>query len=319
MKTSLFHNPAAGGGSDTPATGGGTGDDPDEASLLAMLREAGLEISAHDTRGASLQQGLDEGAALLLVAGGDGTVGRIATDFASRAPAPDRRMAVLPLGTANNLARALGPWPSPAHFARGWREAAPRRLNVALAEAEGWGTRRFVESVGFGAFARAVEHADETGEEGVEAGRAVFRRILSGALPGQARILVDGTVQEVETLLVEVMNIALFGPNLVLAPDADPGDDMLDVVTLHPDQRHAMLDWLRAPACGEPPVTLRRGRNVVVEWAGTPLRLDDTPQEQGAPPALAFRMAEEALTVLVPPECLSAPQGARATAETCKA
>ena len=314
MKTSLFHNPAAGGGSDTPATGGGGADDPDEASLLAMLREAGLEISAHDTRGASLQQGLDEGAALLLVAGGDGTVGRIATDFASRAPAPDRRMAVLPLGTANNLARALGPWPSPAHFARGWREAAPRRLNVALAEAEGWGTRRFVESVGFGAFARAVEHADETGEEGVEAGRAVFRRILSGALPGHARILVDGTVQEVETLLVEVMNIALFGPNLVLAPEADPGDDMLDVVTLHPDQRHAMLDWLRAPGSGAPPVTVWRGRSVVVEWPGAALRLDDEPQEGGAPPALGFRLEPEPLTFLVPPECLAAPKPRKAGA-----
>jgi len=309
MKTILFHNPSA----------GGDGDAPSQEDLLAMLRRSGLEVSPQDNRTEDLSRVLAEPAELVLVAGGDGTVGRIATAMAAAPCAADRLLAVLPLGTANNLSRALGSWPGPRHFAEGWPEAARRSLNVAVAEAEGFPARRFVESVGFGAFARAVEHADETGEQGVEAGRAVFRRILSGALPGHARIIVDGVAETVETLLVEVMNVALFGPNLVLAPPADPGDGMLDVVTLHPDQRHAMLDWLRAPACGEPPVTLRRGRNVVVEWAGAPLRLDDTPQEQGAPPALAFRMAEEALTVLVPPECLSAPQGARATAETCKA
>lgn len=305
MKTTLFHNPSA----------GGDGDAPSREALLAMLRQAGLDVAAHETQGDGLERGLAAPAELVLVAGGDGTVGRVAAALAARGGDGPQLLAALPLGTANNLARALGPWPGPRHFAEGWRQAARRPLNVAVAEAEGWPARRFVESVGFGAFARAVEHADETGEEGVEAGRAVFRRILSGALPARVRIIVDGHAETVETLLVEVMNIALFGPNLVLAPAAEPGDAMLDVVTLHPDQRHAMLDWLRAPGSGAPPVTARRGASVVVEWPGAPLRLDDTPLDDGAPPALAFHMAEEALTVLVPPECLAAPEGARATAE----
>jgi diacylglycerol kinase family enzyme len=309
MKTILLHNPSA----------GGHGDAPSRDAFLSMLRQSGLEVSLHDSKGKDLSQALAEPARLVLAAGGDGTVGRIATAMAAAPGAAERLLAILPLGTANNLSRALGSWRSPAHFAEGWHVAARRPLNVAVAEAPGCPDRRFVESVGFGAFARAVEHADETGEAGVEAGRAVFQRILSDARPGHARITVDGEAETVETLLVEVMNVALFGPNLVLAPQAEPGDALLDVVTLHPDQRDAMLDWLHAPGSGAPPVTLRRGRKVVVEWPDVPLRLDDTPQEQGAPQILTFHIADEALTVLVPHECLAAPAGARAAAEKAKA
>ncbi|MBO1076975.1 diacylglycerol/lipid kinase family protein [Roseomonas marmotae] len=300
MRTILFHNPSAGD------------EDHSQEELVALLRASGLQVELHGTKGDTLRQGLDTPAGLILVAGGDGTLGRVATGLERR----DLRLAVLPLGTANNLARALGPWPSARHFAEGWAEAAHRHLNLAVVEAAGgpapFQRRRFVEAMGFGAFAQAVEVADETGTSGVEAGRDAFRRVLLDAEPRQARVTVNGQQELVETLLIEVMNIPLFGPNLVLAQDADPGDGLLDVVTLPPARRQAMLDWLEAPASGPPPVDIRRGATAAIDWPGGHLRLDDEPLDWPGPVSLAFRVEPEPLTFLIPPACLAAPQKASA-------
>lgn len=296
MKTVLFHNPSAGD------------EGHRQQDLVALLRGSGLQVEVRDPQGDSLRDGLSMSAGLVLVAGGDGTVGRVATGLEHR----EARMAVLPLGTANNLARALGPWPSPRDFAEGWPQAAQVNLNVAVAEAaEGdkpFASRRFVEAVGFGAFARAVEHADRTGKEGVEAGRAAFRRILADAPARRVRLTVDGQEREEETLLVEVMNIPLFGPNLVLAPDADPGDGLLDVVTLPPGRRAAMLDWLDHPGAGHPPVEIRRGATAAIDWPGGHIRMDDTPLDWSGPARLRFRLEPEPIHVLIPPACLAAPK-----------
>jgi diacylglycerol kinase family enzyme len=295
MKTMLLHNPSAG----------------DEAhqqhELVAMLRASGLEVELRDARDSNLE-GLATPAELILVAGGDGTVGKVATSLQRRASS----LAVLPLGTANNLARALGPWRSPRDFAEGWAQAARKHLNVAVVEAlEGtrpFAQRRFVEAVGFGAFARAVEHADQTGKAGVEAGRAAFRRILSDAPARRVELTVDGRREELETLLVEVMNIPLFGPNLVLAQGAAPGDGLLDVVTLPPSRRAAMLDWLHHPGADAAPVEIRRGATAALAWPGGSIRVDDAPLDWSGPARLGFRMEAEPLVFLIPAACLAAPK-----------
>jgi diacylglycerol kinase family enzyme len=296
MKTVLFHNPSAGDEAHT------------QEDLVALLRASGLRVEVRDTQGQALREGLAMPAELMLLAGGDGTVGRIVTQVDNH----PRQLAVLPLGTANNLARALGPWPSPRDFAEGWAQATPTHLNLAVVEPlEGtkpFERRRFVEAMGFGAFARAVEHADQTGKAGVEAGRAAFRRVLADAPVRPVRLTVDGQQQEEETLLVEVMNIPLFGPNLVLAPDAAPGDGLLDVVTLPPARRAAMLDWLHAPASSPPPVEIRRGATAAIDWPGGSIRLDDTPLDWSGPARLHFRMEPEPLTFLIPSACLAAPK-----------
>ncbi|EHL96091.1 diacylglycerol kinase catalytic domain protein [Acetobacteraceae bacterium AT-5844] len=300
MDTILFHNPKAGE------------EDHAKKALVALLEEAGLKIEVHGTKGQELKKGLKKQRELVLIAGGDGTVGRICRNLTERG----RCCAVLPLGTANNLARALGSWPSPEHFAAGWTKAAHRHLNVAMAEAEneereGFGERRFVESLGFGAFAQAIQDADEAGEEGVDAGRAVFRQTLSEAPVIHARLRIDDQEHVVETLLVEVMNIALFGPNLPLAPDARPGDGLLDVVLLPPQRREAMLEWLHAPGSGAPPVETIRGSQVTLYWPGGAIRVDDEPLEFNGACTITCKVEPAPLTFLVPREALAAPKKGR--------
>ncbi|HWL81179.1 MAG TPA: diacylglycerol kinase family protein [Roseomonas sp.] len=284
MEATLFHNPSAGDEEHSPE------------ALLTLLRSAGLAAHFCSAKGDRFHEALETARGLLIIAGGDGTVGRVVTNLRAR----QLPLAILPLGTANNLARALGSWETPEAFAAGWRTALRRPLNLASTEAP-WGRRRFVEAAGFGAFARAVERADEKGLKGVEAGRAAFRAILSAAKPLRASMAIDGTGREVETLFLEVMNIGLFGPNLPLAPEAAPGDGWLDVVSLPPARREAMLAWLNTPEAGPPPVEIWRGQRITLDWPHGPIRLDDESLPWEQPFTVTMAVEAEALQVLVPP------------------
>jgi diacylglycerol kinase family enzyme len=283
MKTILFHNPAAGD------------EDHSSQELAQLLRNVGLDVHPFSAIGDRLEAGLQERAELVVIAGGDGTVTRVA----ARWPDRDVPLAILPLGTANNLSRATGDWSSPKAFAAGWRQAQRRPLNVAVAESS-WGRHRFLEAVGFGAFAQAVRHADAEGVEGVEEGRAAFRKAMAEATTRPVSISLDGESWQTESFFVEVMNTALVGPNLALAPQSDPGDGLLDVVVLAAERREAMLRWIDHPEEGPPPVEVRRGTRIRVEWPAETARLDDRcfRHDTAAPVTLAIDGAP--LFLLVP-------------------
>ena len=297
MKTVLFHNPSAGA------------EDHSVQALSGLLSRCGLEVQAFDAKGEALEAGLRQAAeasvGLVLVAGGDGTVGRVAARLASDGPP----VAILPLGTANNLARATGSWGSAAGFAAGWRRAQRRPLDLAWAEG-GWGRRRFLESVGFGAFARAVRQANASGVEGLAQGRATFREALLAAQPRAAVLRLEGQCWEAEYLSVEVMNIAMVGPNLPLAPESDPGDGLLDLVLLPAERREAMLRWIEAPEAGPAPVERHLGREITVSWPGRDVRLDDQAQRHDSGSAVRFCGGVAPLTLLVPEQTGLAEAGA---------
>jgi hypothetical protein len=56
--------------------------------------------------------------------------------------------------------------------------------------------------------------------------------------------MVDGQEHDGDYLAVEVLNIRFAGPNVPVAPDADPCDGQLEVVLLRPDDRDALRAYL---------------------------------------------------------------------------
>src|SRR5687768_11598020 len=90
MKISLVHNPTAGGGQDA-----------DEA--VALLTAAGHKVRHRSTKG-RWKVLLQDPGDLLVAAGGDGTVRKVAL-AAAEVEVP---FAILPIGTANNIAKTLG-------------------------------------------------------------------------------------------------------------------------------------------------------------------------------------------------------------------
>jgi len=125
MRVTVVHNPDAGSG------------DHLGSELLARLRDAGHAPAYASTEAASLTQALRAAPDVVLAAGGDGTVGAVARLMA--ATTPDIPMAILPVGTANNLARALGVGGTADEIIAGLESGAMRRLDIATVRAP-WGT-----------------------------------------------------------------------------------------------------------------------------------------------------------------------------------
>lgn len=292
MRVLLLHNPKA-GATDISA------DDLQEA-----FRDAGWEVEYMSSDGPEftrrLASDLRDDFELVAAAGGDGTLARVICGIA--APAPP--LALLPLGTANNIASALGIAGEPRDLIAGLADADSVPLDIAIAEGS-WGARRFCESIGFGLIARGlapVNAARLPSPHKIPTGRDALRQALRSMEPDALTLVLDGKSSAEEVLLLELMRIPSVGPRLRLVPQAHPGDGRFYVATLGVEGREAMLDWLHHPDDGEPaPLKLREARQVEVEWQGHPVHLDD--RFEAAPTETArmtVSMQAGALRVRVP-------------------
>src|SRR4030095_14033408 len=93
---------------------------------------------------------------IVAVAGGDGTVGKLARCLiGSRTP-----IAVLPMGKANNVAKMLGLTGRPLEdLIKEWKSA--RCVNFDAGVASGpWGSQCFIEGFGVGLFAETISRLD---------------------------------------------------------------------------------------------------------------------------------------------------------------
>jgi diacylglycerol kinase family enzyme len=102
--------------------------------------------------------------------------------------------------------------------------------------------------------------------------------LLSAYTPMDLKVIIDGREISEPLLLFEVMNIQNVGPNLLLAPDADPGDNYLDCVFLSESNRENFAKYLTALIAGKQgtlPVEIVRGNQIEFQWEGTAIHLDD--------------------------------------------
>lgn len=288
MRALLFHNPHAGEA------------DHSRKSLMALLGKAGFSAAYCSTRGSDFPQMLKEKADVFVVAGGDGTVGKVLRGM------PDRStpVAILPLGTANNIARSLGLAGSPRDIIAGLAKARRQRFDIGLACGP-WGKRVFVEAVGLGPLTEAMSRIDAIGIErsnGVRIGRDTFRKILSKADPIPVTISIDGRTRSEDILLVEILNIPIAGPGLAFAPEGGVGDGLFEIVCIEQGRRDDMLAWLGATDPTTPaPVWLQRGRKINLNWNGAPIRLDDyRPTISKQSIKVTVEVESEAATILVP-------------------
>src|SRR5437867_12508655 len=92
MRITLIHNPKACNAKHS------------KRQLMAPMAKAGHHATYQSTKEPGLKKALNKPTDLVLAAGGDGTTAKVA----SRLVDSGIPLSVLPLGTANNLARALG-------------------------------------------------------------------------------------------------------------------------------------------------------------------------------------------------------------------
>jgi diacylglycerol kinase family enzyme len=283
VRVTLVHNP-------------GAGDEQHSAKrILKALAEAGYDAQLASTRKDRIEKALADPGDLVVVAGGDGSIKKVAVAIAGRGVP----MAILPIGTANNIAKSLGALGSVSELIRGWQRAERRRLAVGTVVTQ-WGSMRFVEAVGVGVFTELITRGEAevnggtTGLTGHAIDRALLllQRIVAERAPRFRQLEVDGSDLSGEYLLVEVMNMPLVGPNIPLAPRADYGDDHLEVVAVSERERGVLADYVRARLSGgaaPPELTVRRATRVAMRASPGELHVDDEvwhleqPTGEGAP------------------------------------
>jgi diacylglycerol kinase family enzyme len=263
MRAILFHNPKA------EKNGHG------KADILAALQLADHTAKYVSSKSKSFKGALEKiDADFVVVAGGDGTVGKVLRNVASR----KLPVGILPLGTANNIARSLGIAGTPQIVVEQWQMGRTRPLDIGLAEGP-WGVASFMESFGVGIVAEMIASADkkekEEGARNLQVGREMLRKTIKKAAPLDIEVMIDGKRLEGQWLGVEVLNIPYTGPGLALAPKADHSDGMLDVVCFPVEKRDELCQWVEAPAEASPPALWRRGRMITLTWRNAAHRIDD--------------------------------------------
>ncbi len=263
MRAILFHNPTAG-----PK-------ELDKAGLLAAFKLADITADYVSTKGDDVKAALKKSADLFVVAGGDGTVRKILGGM------PDHSIpvAILPLGTANNVARSLGIAGTVHELVEGWDITKTRRFDIGVVAGLKSDEKAFVEAFGIGVIPHLLKVATKKiraeGADNLRRGRQVLQQVLKDAPPLDVDISIDGEHVDGDLIGVEILNTPYSSAGLPLAPDADPGDGLLDVVFFEAEMREALIQWLETPQKEPPPVRSKQGKKVVVTWQDSPHRFDD--------------------------------------------
>ena len=271
MRITLIHNPEAGDA------------EHGKKELMAALAKAGHEVTYQSTEKSGYENGLKTPTDLVLAAGGDGTVVKVACQLIDTGIP----LSVLPLGTANNLARSLGFIHSPEEIIARLQGGKKRTFDIGVARGP-WGRRYFFEAMGGGVFADYVRAAKGEGKKTKEISKeremdrhvSLLRRMLHHYPAQQWKIDIDGEDISGRYILWEAMNIRSVGPVLYLASQAATRDGRLDFVCAREADRSLLIDHLGARLAEKKhkfPLPIRRFRRLRIVWRGATLRLDDEP------------------------------------------
>jgi YegS/Rv2252/BmrU family lipid kinase len=220
----------------------------------------------------------DDGVDIVAVAGGDGTVNEVAQAWLDARGEPRRgpALAVIPIGTGGDFKRTLGLTGSIDEAVDRMASSKGRRLDLAVMRLVGFdgadAVRAFVNITSFGIGGvtdRLVNEAPKW-----MGGRAAFflgsARAMLSYRNAPVHVRVDGeTFVQGPVFNVAVANGKYFGGGMMIAPAADPGDGLLDVVCLGDMTRREALSLsskiYKGSHLGVPKVTSRRGARVEAE------------------------------------------------------
>ena len=195
-----------------------------------LARVDGVECrtprSAEELR-AEVRAAVAAGHERLLVAGGDGTLHHAIQDLAGSPCA----LGIVPLGTGNDLARALGLPADPTVAVS--RALAGERRAIDLGRA---GTSVFAGVAGLGIDAEVTRWVNRPGRRLHGSWVYVYAalRCLLSYRPPQLNVDFDDGHHSSRIMLAVVANSPLFGAGMRIAPQARLDDGLLDLVIVEP-------------------------------------------------------------------------------------
>ena len=295
----MIHNPTS-----------GDGDRPSAKKLVKWIRAAGHKIEYQSSKDKKWHKILKSPGDVVAVAGGDGLVSKVARRLVEH-PVP---MAIVPIGTANNIATTLGiAGLKVKDWIADWNSARCVHFDAATARGP-WGSKHFIEGFGVGLFAetmfclvktkdRDLEHAQDSNEE-IQTVLKILMSRLRKLRAHSLNLRLDGKDISGKYVLLEALNIGLIGPNLNLAPEADIQDGLLEVIAVPEAEREALERYLSKKLNGAesaPDLPRFQGRHLQLESEIIPLHIDDMgwPDDSKTP-----GMRSQAVSVKVDPGSL---------------
>ena len=199
------------------------------ADLNQVFRAAGVhwsvEITQAEDDGVRLaRQLVEQGAELVAVYGGDGTISEVATGLAGTRTA----MAIIPGGTGNVVAHEFG---IPLDLTAAARLAVSKH-DIRLVDLGEAGERKFLLRAGVGLEAAAIERTPRGLKDrlGLLAYGIGSLQALIESRPMDYVLELDGKIHEIQGVICTVANSGHTGlPGLRLSPKIDIEDGLLDV------------------------------------------------------------------------------------------
>lgn len=200
------------------------------------ISESNIELLRRETIRA-----VDEGAAALVVVGGDGMVS-LGTNIVAGTGVP---LGLIPSGTGNDVARGLGlPLDDPDQAVKLLLSALdrpPRQIDAGRVK-HGELTTWFAGVVSAGFDAVVNERANlMTWPKGQRRYTIAILRELATLKPIEYELVVDGVPTTVKALLISVANNTSVGGGMRITPDARLDDGLLDLFIVTPMSRIAFL------------------------------------------------------------------------------
>ena len=204
----------------------------------------------------------ERGMRLVLAWGGDGTINEVASALVFG----DVPLGIIPAGSGNGLATALGVSRQPARAIARALAVEPRRVDVGEIA-----SRFFVNVAGIGFDAEVAARFNDPGNHrrGARAYVALTARTFLTYQSRDYSITIDGESRRTRALLIVVANGTEFGNGILIAHGASVDDGVLDAVVVEERSRWrtvGRMPWLVARSIHRVPAWSRRpARHVVVD------------------------------------------------------
>jgi YegS/Rv2252/BmrU family lipid kinase len=221
-------------------------------SVQSVLRAGGVEASSAATAGPGgateqVKQAIRDGCETVFACGGDGTVHDVVQGLVGSAAA----LGVIPLGTANSLARDLGLPLTPTGAAQAALTAKPRRIAVGRVAYQNFqgtkSTRYFTVTAGVGVDAQLFYNLNPLAKRrlGMAAYYAKATRLWLTHKMEKFALELGDPPQTAEVSQLLAVRIRHFGGVLrELAPGASLDRDDLRLVLFHTRNRAAYLGYV---------------------------------------------------------------------------
>ena len=233
----LLHNPGAGEKSYT------------EAELISKIEAGGFKClysSLDDDNWINF----DPSSEFLIITGGDGTVRKVTEQLLLNNISSKYPLALLPAGTANNIARTLNISDDAGEVIESWKREKVKKFDFGRIDHIA-STFFFLESIGFGVFPELMQEMEkqdeqlkDSQEKSLNLALELLCNIVSSFEPFSCEIEMGEARHSGKYLLVEIMNTRSIGPNLFLSPHGDPGDGEFEVVLIPESQKDKLLTYL---------------------------------------------------------------------------